>query len=165
MLIQDGSLSLREMNYSDIDRFQEIRNLSKEFLHNNTRFDLDIVKKWWVETSPKFFVIEYNNTFIGYFRTRDWSSDTVYVGADIHPDYRDQGLGYKSYLLFFELLKKNYILDTLKLEVLENNSRAIHLYKKLGFIEVGKSDKPVLRDGDEIASIIMELKLKNIWNN
>ncbi|MEM2618813.1 MAG: UDP-4-amino-4,6-dideoxy-N-acetyl-beta-L-altrosamine N-acetyltransferase [Candidatus Hadarchaeales archaeon] len=46
-------------------------------------------------------------------------------------------------------------LHTLKLEVIEDNERAIHLYKKLGFVEEGRLREFVFRDGKWKDVIVM----------
>ena len=75
----------------------------------------------------------------------------------IHPDYRRQGLGQ---LLLLELLKdaisRNLAWATL--EVNENNSTAVNLYKKYGFQIAGKRKNYYQPAGDDA----LVLWLKNI---
>lgn len=147
------------MEFDDISVFLKIRNLSKEYLHNNSEFSIEQAQNWFIQTSPKFFLIEMDSNVIGYFRTSNWKNDTLYIGCDLHPDYRGMGIGYESYLKFIKKLKYEFGIKTIQLEVLSTNYRAIHLYKKLGFKEIGIADEKIIRNNQTIDSIIMESKI------
>jgi RimJ/RimL family protein N-acetyltransferase len=151
-------LNIREMLVDDLPYFLEIRNLSKEFLHDNSTFTLEQSTKWFKKTNPIFYVIELGNVIIGYFRTSNWDGNSPYIGCDIHPDFRGLGLGYLSYLKFIDRIYSEFNISSLKLEVLSTNVRAKNLYYKLGFIDIGVSEDKIIRDGIQVDSIIMELK-------
>ncbi|MGC8631181.1 MAG: GNAT family N-acetyltransferase [Thermoprotei archaeon] len=58
------------------------------------------------------------------------------LGIGVIKEYRNAGLGYELIRLLLSLAKaENYGL--IKLEVYANNASAIHLYRKLGFIQTG----------------------------
>ena len=151
-------LNIREMLVDDLPYFLEIRNLSKEFLHDNSTFTLEQSTEWFKKTNPIFYVIELGNVIIGYFRTSNWDGNSPYIGCDIHPDFRGLGLGYLSYLKFIDRIYSEFNISSLKLEVLSTNVRAKNLYYKLGFIDIGVSEDKIIRDGIQVDSIIMELK-------
>ena len=75
----------------------------------------------------------------------------------IHPDYRRQGLGQ---LLLFNLLEDALArqLEWATLEVNENNSNALNLYQKYGFLVAGKRKNYYQPQGDDA----LVLWLKNI---
>lgn len=147
-------MEIREMLLSDIEFFNEVRNHSTDFLHDNTKYSLEDNLKWFVETKPKFFILEDSGESIGYFRTSKWVKNTLYVGMDIHPKYRGLGYAKKSYNLFFKYLKKEYSIEEVFLEVLNTNNRAINIYNKLGFIIID-----LLPHKNSILSIKMKLKI------
>ena len=151
-------LNIREMLVDDLPFFLEIRNLSKEFLHDNSTFTLEQSTEWFKKTNPIFYVIELGNIIIGYFRTSNWDGNSPYIGCDIHPDFRGLGLGYLSYLKFIDRIYSEFNISSLKLEVLSTNVRAKNLYYKLGFIDIGVSEDKIIRDEIQVDSIIMELK-------
>jgi len=151
-------LNIREMLVDDLPYFLEIRNLSKEFLHDNSTFTLEQSTEWFKNANPIFYVIELGNLIIGYFRTSNWDGNSPYIGCDIHPDFRGLGLGYLSYLKFIDRIYSEFNISSLKLEVLSTNVRAKNLYYKLGFIDIGVSEDKIIRDGIQVDSIIMELK-------
>ena len=154
----DLNLEFKEMELSDIPSFLEIRNQSKEFLHNDSHFTLDQATDWFEKTNPRFYIIKLGNIMIGYFRTSNWENNVPYIGCDIHPDFRGLGLGYLSYLKFIDKIYNEFKVDSIKLEVLSTNTRAKNLYNKLGFKEIGISNEKIIRDNTQIDSIIMELK-------
>jgi RimJ/RimL family protein N-acetyltransferase len=151
-------LNIREMLVDDLPYFLDIRNLSKEFLHDNSTFTLEQSTEWFKKTNPIFYVIELGDVMIGYFRTSNWDGNSPYIGCDIHPDFRGLGLGYLSYLKFIDRIYSEFNISSLKLEVLSTNVRAKNLYHKLGFIDIGVSEDKIIRDGIQVDSIIMELK-------
>lgn len=143
---------------SDLNLFLEIRNKSLKYLHNNTKFTLLECKEWFIETKPEYFMIELDGKSVGYFRTSNWVNNSMYLGCDIHPKYRNLGIGQKAYTKFIKELYLKYKVKTIQLEVLETNERAIHLYKKLGFVKIGESKNKIVRNDNKITSIIMEHK-------
>ena len=81
------------------------------------------------------FVFEEKGEILGYgmiaksFST-EFGKPCIWV-EDLYlkPEYRGQGVGSK----FFEYLEKNYTDCIFRLEVEEENERAIHVYEKNGF--------------------------------
>lgn len=159
--MMENIIDIRPMVIEDIEEFIKIRNEAKEYLHNNSEFSLSDAKKWFIENNPEFYIIEIEKKIVGYFRTSNNQKDKIYVGCDLAYDYRGIGIGYKSYVIFLEKMKKENPGKKIQLEVLSNNNRAINLYDKLGFVKIGVSDEIVIREGQQIESIIMELKLNN----
>lgn len=153
----EKDIKFRDMQVSDLSNFLKIRNECKDFLHDNREFNFEDVKNWYENTNPKFFMIELNNKDIGYFRTSNWKDNSVYVGCDIDSSFRGLGLGFLSYQKFMYKLCKEYNITKFKLEVLSSNMRAYNLYVKLGFKVVGISENKIIRNNDEIESLIMEL--------
>lgn len=156
-----NNIEIIDMTYYDLQFFVDVRNKSREYLHNNTEFTLANVVKWFSETKPSFYIIKLDDVSIGYFRTSNYNTETnsLYIGCDIHPEYRGLGLAYKAYIKFIKQLRESGI-DSIQLEVLSTNTRAINLYKKLGFVDIGISNEKIKRNDAIIDSIIMELKNK-----
>jgi RimJ/RimL family protein N-acetyltransferase len=153
-------IDFRPMEVGDLPFFLEVRNQSTEYLHNDTKFTLEEATKWFNDTNPVFFIIKLGSKSIGYFRTSNWSTDktTLYLGCDIHPNYRGYGFAQKAYIEMIDNLYLTMGISSIKLEVLANNDRAKHIYTKLGFVEIGISDEKVKKGNVEIDSLIMEYK-------
>lgn len=98
-------------------------------------FEVDVEN--CVNESPYLegFVFEENGEILGYgmiaksFST-EFGKPCIWV-EDLYlkPEYRGQGIGSK----FFEYLEQNYTDCIFRLEVEEENERAIHVYEKNGF--------------------------------
>lgn len=129
-------LNIRLMTSDDIEKVLEIRNDPETYvyLHTPKPFSLEECKKWFEINQPKWFIIEYESNLIGYLRTSNWDFEnrTIWIGCDIHKNYRRKGYGFNAYIKFLNMLKKSNW-KTVKLSVLKSNSNAFSLYKKLNF--------------------------------
>lgn len=144
-----------------------IRNTyCEEYLHDSTKFTVEETRSWILETKPLYFIVRYAKQPIGYFRLSNHSieNSNVYIGADIHPKYVGLKLAYPMYVRFINFIFDYKQLNKLTLEVLETNTRAINLYKKLGFVYEGQKRKEVFKNSKYVDSIIMSI-LKEEWNN
>ena len=159
-------IKIKQMELEDVEFFNETRNLSKEMLHNNEAYSLEESKSWFAEQNPMFYVIYYNSDKIGYFRTSNFSkkNKNIYIGADLHPDFRGKGFAFLAYKKFIDYLFETLDLNKISLEVLSINKIAYNLYKKLGFIEEGIKRQEIKRENEYIDSIIMSI-LKKEWGN
>jgi len=103
---------------------------------------------------------------IGYFRTSNWvkENNNIYLGADLHKNYRGRGLAYESYMKFIPYISKELDLHKVSLEVLVTNKRAINLYKKIGFIVEGIKREEVYKNGKWVGSIIMSILIPEFNN-
>ena len=164
---QDIGFKFSLIQEEDLGFINKIRNgYASEFLHNSDSFSLEETVEWFNKTNPQYYIINYLGDKIGYFRLTNFSdsSKSVYVGADISPEFTGEGLGYKSYLEFIPFLFEKYNLNKINLEVLSTNERAIHLYKKLGFQVEGTKREEVLKNGRWVDSIMMSI-LHSEWNS
>lgn len=155
-----NDLSFIKITNGDLLFLNEVRNeCAFEYLHDSRTFTLDETIKWFEHTNPDFWIIWYNGERIGYFRTSNHSiiNKNIYIGADLHKDYRGKGLAYESYLKFIPFLFKEFDLHKISLEVLETNQRAINLYEKLGFEFEGVKRDEVFKNGVWINSVMMSI--------
>ena len=150
-----NTIGIREMVEFDLPFFTEVRNeCANEYLHDSRTFLSEETLDWFLTTRPNYYIIEFNNKKIGYFRTSNYNPDenSIYIGCDIHKDYRGKGLGYESYLKFIPFISKKFNLKKINLEVLSTNTRAKNLYKKLGFVFNHEKSKIILKNNDEVLS-------------
>lgn len=155
--ILNYNMNFRRMVIEDLPFFLGVRNQSTEYLHNDTKFSLEEATEWFTKSNPKFYIIQLGTKPIGYFRTSNWDDEnkTMYLGCDIHPNYRGFGFAQQAYAEFIDILFIQHGLKNIRLEVLGNNDRAKHIYNKIGFKQIGYGEK-VIKDGKEIESIIMQ---------
>ena len=152
--------------FEDLRFLNSVRNLyAEEFLHDSRTFNLIETHGWYRSNKPDYWIIWEGEERAGYFRLSNHSKENrnIYIGADIHPEFAGKGLGYKAYKEFIVYLFNNedYNLNKISLEVLATNTRAIHLYKKLGFIQEGCKRQEVLKGNTYVDSIIMSILKKD----
>jgi len=157
-------IQFKQMTLDEIEFFNSIRNECRDSLHDNSFFSLDETREWFIKNNPLFFIIFINDQKIGYFRTSNLShtNKNIYIGADIHKDYRGKGYSKKAYKKFIPYIIEKYNLHKINLEVLSTNKIAINLYLSLGFKIDGIKREEVFRDNKFIDSIVMSL-LKKDW--
>ncbi len=77
------------------------------------------------------------------------------LGIIVRSDFRDLGVG--AFLIEYAKQEAQKIgKGKLNLSVLPTNERGIHLYKKLGFVEVGRRSKQFLINGMYVDEILMD---------
>jgi RimJ/RimL family protein N-acetyltransferase len=142
----------------------------------NVIFTNKILQKEWFSrvsksSSDKFMVLEIKEEDgykkIGMIRLTaiDFINRSVCVGGDIAEEYSGKGHGKNMYNLIFKLGFDVWGMNRLWLSVLENNQRAINLYKKIGFIDEGAQRKAIYKDGkylDYLNMGILSSEYKNI---
>lgn len=159
-------INIKPLSELDLEFLNKIRNENAiEFLHDSRIFTLSNTQEWFIKTKPDYYLILIEDTPVGYFRINNHSiaNKNLYVGADLAKEYQGKGIGFQVYNYFLPYLFKKYNLNKITLEVLGNNSRAINLYYKLGFIKEGVKRQEVLKGTEYVDSIIMSI-LKNEYN-
>lgn len=155
------NLIIRKIIEFDLPYVNEIRNLSSDFLHHDDKFTIHQTREWFYRNGPDWWSIlnQEDNQLIGYFRVSDWSkkNKNLYIGADIHPDFRGRGIASRVYPSFMKFLFLERDLNKISLEVLSTNERAHHLYKKLGFRYDGTKRQEIMKNGRWIDSIMMSI--------
>ena len=138
MTLQTGApnagFSFTELTNDDLRFFSEVRNSAVEFLHDPREFTLAETEEWFEKsTNAKYYIVWLSEQRVGYFRTRVTGESSWEVGADLHLSFRGFGLAKSMYREFAtEILASNHV-HVCTLRVLRSNSRAISLYKDLGF--------------------------------
>lgn len=153
-------IGLTKMCFGDLAFLNEVRNdFAAEYLHDSRTFTMEETRAWFYATNPYFWIIWSEGNRVGYFRLSNFSpaNHNIYIGADIHRNYQGKGFAQEAYKKFIPLLFEVYHLNKISLEVLATNERAVHLYKKLGFVKEGVKRQEVLKDDKYIDSIIMSI--------
>jgi RimJ/RimL family protein N-acetyltransferase len=141
----------------------------------NVIFTNNSLQKEWVakvskSASDKFLVLEItdgkNHQRIGMIRLSaiDFVNRSMCVGGDIAEEFAGQGHGKIMYAMIFKLGFDTWGMNRLWLSVLENNDRAINLYKKMGFIDEGAQRKAIYKDGKYLDYLNMSI-LKDEYNS
>jgi RimJ/RimL family protein N-acetyltransferase len=93
----------------------------------------------------------------------EWNNQTGLISIGIgDPDYRSKGFGSEAMRLAMNYAFNELNLFRLGLDVIGDNSRAIHTYEKLGFRHEGSMRQAVHRDGKRVDRLIMGI-LREEW--
>ena len=172
------NIDLTKVTLNDIDQLQKIgkQTFHETFSASNTEENMKkylnegfTTEKLTAELNDKnseFFFAKHNNTVIGYLKLNFGQSQTelkddkaleierIYVSKEFHGKKVGQLL-YEKAIQTAKQTNANYVW----LGVWEENQRAIHFYKKNGFVEF---DKHIFKLGDdEQTDIMMKLQLKD----
>jgi RimJ/RimL family protein N-acetyltransferase len=161
------SITFEKITEDDLPFLNSVRNsYANKYLHDSRIFTLKETIEWFKKTNPKYYIILKDNIRVGYFRLSNYSKENmnIYVGADISPEFVGLGIGYLSYKKFLSYIFIKYNLNKVSLEVLSTNTKAIGLYKKLGFVVEGVKREEIKKGGVFVDSIIMSLLKKELNN-
>ena len=82
------------------------------------------------------------------------------MAIDIQEEYCNQGIGTKLLSYMIDWTKKNSQIEKICLHVLSSNERAIHVYKKIGFVEEGRRVDHIKMTNDcYVDDVLMHLKV------
>ena len=166
-----GIFNLRLIEKEDLPFITKIRedNETKKYLGTFVLLSKEKQEKWFDSTTndctKMYLIFERKNVKIGYVRISeiDYISRNMCVGGDIAVKQRGKGFSKEMYRLIFDLGFNKLNMNRLWLLVLENNKRAIHIYKKYGFVEEGRQRQAVYKNGQYMDYIMMSV-LKKEYN-
>jgi RimJ/RimL family protein N-acetyltransferase len=135
----DEKLKLRALSKHDLPMLKEIRDYCLDFLDTPISYTLAETMEWYHNTKPEWVVIEVHDKMAGYIRVSDYDkiNSTMYIGADIHPNFRGYGYAFQGYQKAIEHFKLSHNIRRFYLKVRVSNFRAYNLYTKLGFNSIG----------------------------
>jgi len=156
MQLDQGNLIIRDMKFNDLSQVKQIRDMSLDYLDTQISFSLEETEKWFATQKPKWYVIEIRDKIAGYIRTSNYDdiNKNLYIGLDLHPNFRGHGYAFQSYQLFMNWLRLNGYL-TVYLKVQISNFVAYNLYRKLGFLPIGIIPNAVIKKDVQVDSVIM----------
>jgi len=158
-------IAFRELQSNDLPFLVDVRNACRTMLHNDAEFTLTQAQEWFDTKRPRFYIAAHEGSPIGYFRTSNWSEANrhVYVGLDLHADYRGKGLAQAAYRVFLPYLFEDCGMNKVSAEVLEHNQRSRRLHQRLGFALEGVKRQEVWRDDRYLDSLLFSM-LKSEFN-
>lgn len=152
-------IAFRELQRADLAFLVNVRNGCRAMLHDDRAFTLAQAEDWFDSTRPRFYLATLGHSPIGYFRTSNWSDANrhVYIGCDLHADFRGKGYALVAYRLFLRFLFEECGMNKVSLEVLEHNQRARRLYRRLGFVLEGTKRQDVWRGDRYLDSLLFSM--------
>lgn len=134
-------MNLVEIKYENIHlyevKFDEFfcANLSSYKYFHPHEFEYEVLCDILKNSQKDFYgIIEENGKIIGYGMLRGWDEgyEIPSLGIIIDREYRGEGLGFKMMDLLENKAREKGA-TKIRLTVLKENSKAIHIYKKLGY--------------------------------
>lgn len=157
------TINLREIKRNDVNEINRWRNDKKlvDFLGTNFRFINEEVDEKWYEyylssrsNNVRLSICDTDsNKILGviYLLQIDWVNRSCEYAIQLgETSSHGRGIGYLATTKILEHAFYDLNLNRVYLTVLENNERAIRLYKKIGFVEEGKHRKAVFKNGSYI---------------
>jgi RimJ/RimL family protein N-acetyltransferase len=142
LMSPDFEISFSKMQLEELEWFLGIRNQVRHKLHNTEEFNLAQCKVWYSTTPILYFVVhaEIDSKVVkcGYFRVR--YLDTIgiaEIGMDLDPEFQGRNIAYAAYRKFARFIRESHDINGLTLRVRVENTRAIRLYERLGFENLG----------------------------
>jgi RimJ/RimL family protein N-acetyltransferase len=81
------------------------------------------------------------------------------LGISIRKAWCDHGIGAAMMTAAIDRARATGVIKRIELQVFTHNERAIHLYRKLGFVDEGRRRKSTCRDGQYCDDLVMALLL------
>lgn len=111
----------------------------RKYLASNEGFPYDgtveFIKESIKNGYPHIFIVDAEKDICVGWCDAIPKTDTIgYLGMGLLPEYREQGIG-KMALQKVIRMSKLYGFRSIELDVLKSNTRAIHLYEKMGFVQ------------------------------
>lgn len=173
------TLRLKDMSVATLDWLNE-EDLSEavealncviregKYLYLNEEIvDMEEEHKWFersVKAGMLYLVARVEGKVVGgasMHPQTDKQEHVAQFGIFICDGYRNLGLGTAMLKEFIDIAKKRGF-EILQLSVFANNTRALNVYKKCGFKEIGRLSQDIrFLDGEYTDRILMELLLKN----
>ncbi len=144
---------IRDAAKDDLEKIFQIEDSS--FNHNEA-FSPTLFKRYLREPKGGFFVVlDKTDSIVGYAILEEKNGKGYLLSIAIHPKKRNQGFA-TSLLEFLEFKCYEKGFTKMTLEVRVDNKEAIEIYRKLGFVDVGKK-RDFYEDGAD--AFIMEKNL------
>jgi len=171
---RDGrEVILRSPRWSDLDDMLELVNsLIEEGAEVNLcePYSREEEAEWLaglltsIEKGDRISVVaEVEGHVIGHVEVRIgryYESHTGVLGIAVKRGYRDLGIGTELMRMAEELARERGLL-LITLAVFATNSRAIHVYKKLGYRIIGRVPKGIYKDGVYVDKLLMAKELRS----
>ena len=173
MLKSDSSIAIRKATKSDakamLEYINKISSESDNLTFGKGEFPLTLEQEEnFIDNISRqdnaiFIIAEIDGKIIGNLNfsggTKPRIAHTGEFGVSVLKDYWGQGVG--TYLIKYLInwSKESDIIRKINLRVRSDNYSAIHVYKKLGFIEEGLITRDLLINGSFYDSISMGMKI------
>ena len=166
IVLETNRINFTNVSYDLIDEYLKLfnnPNIKKYITADSNTYTYEsrfLCVKETLETDTLIILSMFDKQsgrFIGNIDFDNITSDNVEIGIIINEEFQNNHYGLEALKRFIE-----YGFDELKLKgiylgVYSNNDKAIHLYKKLGFITYKVEEKVAIINGECVDTIYMKL--------
>jgi len=136
----------------------------RKYLATNEAFPfegtVEFIKDAIAKDFPHLFIIDLEkDSCIGWCDISPKTEVIGYLGMGILPEYRGKGIGSNALEQVINLSKK-YGYEKIELDVLRSNSRAVHVYKSLGFVEINIVTGGFIWKDNLVKEDVVQMELK-----
>ncbi|PNE20158.1 hypothetical protein V511_10105 [Mesotoga sp. Brook.08.YT.4.2.5.1] len=168
MILEEGDVLLRPLSIKDTDFLLGIRNdleFADEFFSDPPTYDF--AHNSWLQSAAKNnieLIIEFKSERAGQIRLTDidYRHQKAQFGIMIARSFQGKGIAFDSSRIFFEYVFRNLPINKIYLELFANNSPAMRLYEKLGFVEEGRFRQEYYKRGEFMDTTRMSI-LREEW--
>jgi diamine N-acetyltransferase len=168
-MLEKKQIELIPISEKDTEYILKLRNtleISKYFFSQLPVYDFE--HKLWLYDLDKVldFIIFYNSKKVGriYIYNIDFLNEKGEFGIVLEKNYSGKGIAFKASKLLLNYVFKNLKINKINLEVLSDNTKAINLYKKIGFKQEGYFKEEIYKNG-EFKDVIRMAYHKSEWKN
>lgn len=169
---------IREVNRSDAKALVEYLNViggESDFLTfglgqfgKSVEQEENFIEDILVADNVLFIIAEVNGKVLGVLNfsggIRERTAHVGEFGVSVLKESWGKGIGEQLIKYLISWSKDSGVIRKINLRVRSDNARAIHLYKKLGFLEEGIIKRDFLINGEFYDSIMMGLLIDNLCN-
>jgi len=171
-MLKNDAVTLKPISEKDTDFILELRNdleIADHFFTDAPLYDFE--HNNWLKTRNKddldFLIIENQTQKKAgriYITHIDYRHQKGEYGVVLHPEFRGKHFGYESSVLILNYVFNNLPINKIYLEVFKENTKALNLYQKIGFVEEGLFKEEFFKNGTFKDVIRMGI-LKKEWKN
>ncbi len=173
--IKERSVTIRSARVEDAEQILKyLKQIISEGAYMRTtpeEFTLTVEQEAeWIRNhldAPGKLIIlaEAENQIVGYLDFSNFEKKRVAhngtFGISVLKEWRNLGIGRLLLETMLDWARRNPLIEKIYLDVFASNERAIHLYKKLGFVEEGRKSRHLkLGDGQYEDEILMSRFVK-----
>ena len=107
-----------------------------------------------------YTIVDKSGKFVGTIDFKDVKDDSAEMGVCITPDSQDKHYGTEAIKKMIECGSDDFEFYEIRLKVFSHNDRAIHCYKKIGFVQYDVVKNVKKSNGKDVDEIYMKIKKK-----
>lgn len=162
--IADDVKKIIQFDINTLENAKYFHMTSDEVVHPSEEQWQKRIVKFQEDSGSLILIAEFDNQLIGKLEFRSGQKKatlhSAYFDMAVHPDFQNQGIGAVLLNSLIDWAKTHPTIEVIKLDVAEENSPAIALYKKLGFVEIGRDPFSAKIGNKFHADLTMLLKLE-----